>query len=110
MIGTVCADDSCAALLAEEGVPQILIDLLNGKLRDDFNSYVLMKFTVTKPTNAFLNNPAKQEDDEVVLQIVYVFYQMVFHKATREVIVKQTRILLFPAFFFLSYVVPRTVI
>jgi hypothetical protein len=30
----------------------------------------------------------------VVLQIVYVFYQMVFHKATREVIVKQTRILL----------------
>ena len=37
---------------------------------------------------------AKQEDDEVVLQIVYVFYQMIFHKATREVIVKQTRILL----------------
>ena len=36
---------------------------------------------------------AKQEDDEVVLQIVYVFYQMIFHKATREVIVKQTRIL-----------------
>jgi hypothetical protein len=30
LIGTVCADDSCAALLAEEGVPQILIDLLNG--------------------------------------------------------------------------------
>lgn len=37
---------------------------------------------------------AKQEDDEVVLQIVYVFYQMIFHKATREVIIKQTRILL----------------
>lgn len=36
----------------------------------------------------------KQEDDEVVLQIVYVFYQMIFHKATRQVIVKQTRILL----------------
>lgn len=36
---------------------------------------------------------AKQEDDEVVLQIVYVFYQMIFHKATREVIIKQTRIL-----------------
>ncbi|CAB4032785.1 kinesin-associated 3 isoform X2, partial [Paramuricea clavata] len=29
LIGTVCADDSCAALLAEEDVPQILIDLLN---------------------------------------------------------------------------------
>lgn len=34
LIGTVCADDSCAALLAEEGVPQILIDLLNGKARN----------------------------------------------------------------------------
>lgn len=34
---------------------------------------------------------AKQEDDEVVLQIVYVFYQMIFHKATREVIIKQTQ-------------------
>lgn len=36
---------------------------------------------------------AKQEDDEVVLQIVYVFYQMIFHKATRDVIIKETRIL-----------------
>ena len=34
LIGTVCADDSCAALLAEEGMPQILIDLLNGKKFD----------------------------------------------------------------------------
>ena len=33
----------------------------------------------------------KQEDDEVVLQIVYVFYQMVFHKETRDVIVESTR-------------------
>ena len=36
---------------------------------------------------------AQQEDDEFVCQIVYVFYQMVFHKATRDVIVKDTRIL-----------------
>ena len=47
----------------------------------------------TLSTIIALYNLAKQEDDEVVLQIVYVFYQMVFHKATREVIVKQTRIL-----------------
>ena len=33
----------------------------------------------------------KQEDDELVLQIVYVFYQMAFHRETREVIVRQTR-------------------
>lgn len=36
---------------------------------------------------------AQQEDDEFVCQIVYVFYQMVFHQATREVIIKDTRIL-----------------
>ncbi len=38
---------------------------------------------------------AKQEDDEMVCQIVYVFYQLIFHEATREVIIKETRILLF---------------
>uniref|UniRef100_A0A8C7ILN0 Kinesin-associated protein 3b n=1 Tax=Oncorhynchus kisutch TaxID=8019 RepID=A0A8C7ILN0_ONCKI len=35
--------------------------------------------------------PAQQEDDEFVCQIVYVFYQMVFHQATREVIIKETQ-------------------
>ena len=35
--------------------------------------------------------PAKQEDDEMVLQIVYVFYQMIFHEATRKVIIKDTQ-------------------
>lgn len=43
--------------------------------------------------NVFLF-PAKQEDDEVVCQIVYVFYQMIFHEATREIIIKETRIFL----------------
>ena len=27
----------------------------------------------------------------MVLQIVYVFYQMIFHESTREVIIKQTQ-------------------
>ncbi|XP_032235565.2 kinesin-associated protein 3 [Nematostella vectensis] len=63
LIGTVSMDDGCASILAKEGVIQTLIELLN----------------------------AKQEDDEVVLQIVYVFYQMIFHKATRDVIIKQTQ-------------------
>lgn len=40
-----------------------------------------------------LLNVAQQEDDEFVCQIVYVFYQMVFHQATRDVIIKDTRIL-----------------
>lgn len=41
----------------------------------------------------FSFSTAQQEDDEFVCQIVYVFYQMVFHQATRDVIIKETRIL-----------------
>ncbi|XP_064649316.1 kinesin-associated protein 3-like isoform X2 [Lineus longissimus] len=63
LVGTVCNDDECAKMLAESGVIQNLIELLN----------------------------AKQEDDEVVCQIVYVFYQMIFHESTREVIIKETQ-------------------
>ncbi|XP_070765223.1 kinesin-associated protein 3a [Enoplosus armatus] len=63
MIGTVSMDDSCAAMLAKSGIIPALIELLN----------------------------ARQEDDEFVCQIVYVFCQMVFHKATRDVIIKDTQ-------------------
>ncbi|KFO75388.1 Kinesin-associated protein 3, partial [Cuculus canorus] len=63
MIGTVSMDDSCAALLAKSGIIPALIELLN----------------------------ARQEDDEFVCQIIYVFYQMVFHQATRDVIIKETQ-------------------
>ncbi|XP_056132762.1 kinesin-associated protein 3a [Lampris incognitus] len=63
MIGTVSVDDSCAAMLAKSGIIPALIELLN----------------------------AQQEDDEFVCQIVYVFYQMVFHQATRDVIIKDTQ-------------------
>lgn len=34
---------------------------------------------------------AKQEDDEIVCQIVYVFYQLIFHECTRTIIIKDTR-------------------
>uniref|UniRef100_A0A8C9U6X3 Kinesin-associated protein 3b n=1 Tax=Scleropages formosus TaxID=113540 RepID=A0A8C9U6X3_SCLFO len=63
MIGTVSMDDSCAAMFAKSGIIPALIELLN----------------------------AQQEDDEFVCQIVYVFYQMVFHQATRDVIIKETQ-------------------
>ncbi|XP_043941205.1 kinesin-associated protein 3 [Protopterus annectens] len=63
MIGTVSMDDSCAVMLARSGIIPALIELLN----------------------------AQQEDDEFVCQIVYVFYQMVFHQATRDVIIKETQ-------------------
>ncbi len=63
MIGAVCNDDACATMLSKSGIIEILIEMLN----------------------------AKQEEDEIVLQIVYVFYQMIFHKSTREIIIKKTR-------------------
>ncbi|XP_068196083.1 kinesin-associated protein 3-like isoform X2 [Antennarius striatus] len=63
MIGTVSTDAACAAMLAKSGIIPALIELLN----------------------------AQQEDDEFVCQIVYVFYQMVFHQATRDVIIKDTQ-------------------
>eukprot|EP00118_Oscarella_pearsei_P007155 m.33912 g.33912 ORF g.33912 m.33912 type:complete len:324 (+) comp31926_c0_seq4:1460-2431(+) len=63
-VGTVAQDEGCASLLSQSNTIQNLIALLN----------------------------SKQEDDEVVLQIVYVFYQMAFHKDTRDVIVQQTQV------------------
>ncbi|XP_061587967.1 kinesin-associated protein 3-like [Cololabis saira] len=63
LMGTVSMDDACAAMLAKSGIIPALIELLN----------------------------ARQEDDEFVCQIVYVFYQMVFHQATRDVIIKDTQ-------------------
>uniref|UniRef100_K7G3A4 Kinesin associated protein 3 n=1 Tax=Pelodiscus sinensis TaxID=13735 RepID=K7G3A4_PELSI len=63
MIGTVSMDDSCAAMLAKSGIIPALIELLNGILIET----------------------------EFVCQIIYVFYQMVFHQATRDVIIKETQ-------------------
>ena len=37
-------------------------------------------------------HPAKQEDDELVLQIVYVFHQLVLHDSTRQSLTKESRI------------------
>lgn len=37
---------------------------------------------------------AKQEDDEIVLQIVYLFHHLVLHESTRQQVTKQSRILL----------------
>ena len=38
---------------------------------------------------------AKQDDDELVLQIAYVFYQMIWHEETRNVIVSKTQVHIF---------------
>ena len=61
LLGTVLADERCAQMVAEEGLVNVMIGLLK----------------------------AKQEDDEIVLQIVYVFQKLVFLEATRHAIVEQ---------------------
>jgi hypothetical protein len=33
---------------------------------------------------------AKQEDDEIVLQIIYVFYQIAKHDSTRDYLIRET--------------------
>lgn len=38
----------------------------------------------------FLFNAAKQEDDEIVLQIIYVFYQISKHDSTRDYLIRET--------------------
>jgi hypothetical protein len=41
----------------------------------------------------FISVAAKQEDDEMVLQIIYVFYVISRHTATRDYLIKETGIL-----------------
>ncbi|XP_034244618.1 kinesin-associated protein 3 isoform X2 [Thrips palmi] len=62
LLGTVAADENCASVLCKADLLLSLIELLK----------------------------AKQEDDEMVLQIVFVFYQMARHHLTREYLIKET--------------------
>ncbi|CAL1282548.1 unnamed protein product [Larinioides sclopetarius] len=64
LAGTFSAEEVCASTLLESGIIKHVIEHLN----------------------------AKQEDDEIVLHIVYLFYQLIYHRATREIIIKETQI------------------
>ncbi|KAG8182560.1 hypothetical protein JTE90_007297 [Oedothorax gibbosus] len=64
LAGTFSAEEVCATTLLESGIIKHVIEHLN----------------------------AKQEDDEIVLHIVYLFYQLIYHRTTREVIIKETQI------------------
>eukprot|EP00656_Telonema_subtile_P049943 TRINITY_DN6335_c0_g1_i2.p1 TRINITY_DN6335_c0_g1~~TRINITY_DN6335_c0_g1_i2.p1 ORF type:complete len:692 (-),score=245.79 TRINITY_DN6335_c0_g1_i2:174-2249(-) len=61
-IGTVCHDPQVAPMVANSSLVQALFDLLG----------------------------EKQEDDEIVLQVVYVFYRLVVQPETRYVLLQQT--------------------
>lgn len=62
LLGTAATDEGCATLFCKADVLLSLIELLK----------------------------AKQEDDEMVLQIIYVFYQVSRHIATRDYLIKET--------------------
>uniref|UniRef100_A0A3Q3K3R5 Kinesin-associated protein 3b n=1 Tax=Monopterus albus TaxID=43700 RepID=A0A3Q3K3R5_MONAL len=80
-------------------VPYLKDRLKPGSAEDDLvlEVVILIVFLMDEPgcnpLVVFLpvSTSAQQEDDEFVCQIVYVFYQMVFHKATRDVIIKDTQ-------------------
>ena len=85
LVGTLCADDACAEILARSDIIQVLIELLHGK------STAIRSFRCgARGTSSNSILLARQEDDEAVLQICYVFYQLCFHKSTRNVIIKKT--------------------
>uniref|UniRef100_A0A673ZLR0 Kinesin-associated protein 3a n=1 Tax=Salmo trutta TaxID=8032 RepID=A0A673ZLR0_SALTR len=74
----------------EEYVIECLGTLANLTIPDLDWELVLKEYNLVPYLKDHLN-PAQQEDDEFVCQIVYVFYQMVFHQATRDVIIKDTQ-------------------
>ncbi|XP_012148766.2 kinesin associated protein 3 isoform X1 [Megachile rotundata] len=61
-LGTAAHDEDCARLLCKADILLSLIELLK----------------------------AKQEDDEMVLQIIYVFYQISKHDSTRDYLIRET--------------------
>ncbi|XP_066602275.1 kinesin-associated protein 3 isoform X2 [Prorops nasuta] len=61
-LGTAAFDEDCAQLLCKADILLSLINLLD----------------------------AKQEDDEMVLQIIYVFYQISKHDSTRDYLIRET--------------------
>ncbi|CAI8055976.1 Kinesin-associated protein 3 [Geodia barretti] len=63
LCGTFSQDESCAVLLVDAGLPQLLITCLK----------------------------ERQEEDELVLQIVYVFYYLVLHQATRQTVLSTSQ-------------------
>jgi len=50
LVGTVCNDDACAKMLAQAGIIQCLIELLNGNL-DSF--FFLILFSIVRTTRTF---------------------------------------------------------
>lgn len=62
LLGTAAFDETCASLLCNSDVVTLCIDLLK----------------------------THQEDDEMVLQIIYLFFIMLSHESTADYIISRT--------------------
>ncbi|KOX78032.1 Kinesin-associated protein 3 [Melipona quadrifasciata] len=68
-------------------IPWIRNNLVPGKAPDD----LVLEIVIFLGTAAFDEDCApKQEDDEMVLQIIYVFYQISKHDSTRDYLIRET--------------------
>lgn len=74
-MGTACFDEECALLFCKSATTEMLIELLK----------------------------TYQEDDEVVLQILYVFLVMMSHPSSAEYVINNTGTYTHPTQFF-SYI------
>lgn len=81
LLGTAACDEACAMLLCKADILLSLIELLK----------------------------AKQEDDEIVLQIIFVFYQVLRHESTREYLTKETGMILKYHFYWVCLYVQRII-
>ena len=84
LIGTMATDEDCAKLMADSGIIHKLIELLNCAILYPTDCIRMLNY-IKCPV------PVKQEDDEIVCQTIYVFYQLTFHQSTRELILQRTQ-------------------
>ena len=94
LCGTFCQDEACAGLLVQAGLPDMLITLLKGKWPGSFSvNWLVIACSNHCTLLCIIMYTAKQEEDELVLQIVYVFYYLVLYQSTRQSILSTSRIL-----------------
>lgn len=63
-VGTMCNDEGIAPIIAKTNIISTLLDIMT----------------------------AKEEDDEIILQIIYVVYQMLLYPPTRNILLNKTQI------------------
>lgn len=105
LVGTAARQSECAALFVEIDIIASLIQLLTckfsrirfGPLWSCFQSNLQISINVTthqlnlKIESSRIILTAKQEDDEIVLQIMFAVHVMLRHETIRPQLVKNSR-------------------